>query len=60
MSAHVYDKHGAFKYTPAVATDANYLREKFDRIRRERQKAAADTAQKVATINRKGKTCSER
>jgi hypothetical protein len=45
---HVFDK--AFKYTPAAATDANYLRAKFDRIRREQEKAAADTAQKVATI----------
>ena len=39
-----------FKYTPARATDANYLRDKFMAIRLEQAKAKADTAQKVAAL----------
>ena len=44
---HVYDKNGAFKYTPAVGTN---IRLTFERVRREQEQARAATQQKVSTI----------
>jgi hypothetical protein len=43
-----------FRYVHSSSTN---VRATFDRVRREREKAAAETQQKVAAINRnKGKT----
>lgn len=50
---HVYDKGDVFKYTPASATDADYLREKFRQIRERQEKEKQEHEQKVKKIVRK-------
>jgi len=46
-----------FPYVHSTRTD---VRKTFDRIRREREKAAADTAQKVAQLKRGRAPCSQK
>jgi len=56
---HVYDKNGAFKYTPAVSTD---IRKRFDEVRKKfaaelerAERIAKEAEQIVAKTRIKGK-----